>query len=57
MTEDELILFSELCRFTDYQNNNIIITTSDTSLTKIDICKDLYDDSVSKLSEVSQPQY
>lgn len=42
---------------TDYTNNNIISTSIDTSVTIIDVEKELYDDSVNKLSEVSQPQF
>ena len=42
---------------TDYTNSNILATSVDTVITMIDREKELYDDAMSKLSEVSQPQY
>ena len=57
LTQEELDLFTQLCKYTDYTNKNIITTTSDDTITMIDVQKTLYDDAVSKLSEVSQPQY
>lgn len=57
LTKKEYILISTLIRNTDYTNSNIFKTSLDTAETKIDREKELFDDSVSKLSEVSQPQY
>ena len=57
LTKKECILISTLIRNTDYTNSNIFKTSLDTAETKIDREKELFDDSVSKLSEVSQPQY
>lgn len=57
MTQDELDLFNQLCKYTDYTNKNILRTSSDDTIMMVDIQKTLYDDAVSKLSEVSQPQY
>lgn len=57
LTKEEYILISTLIRNTDYTNSNIFKTSIDTAETKIDREKELFDDSVSKLSEVSQPQY
>lgn len=57
LDQDEINLFTQLCKYTDYTNNNIFITTSDDTISMLDIQKELYDDAVSKLSEVSQPQY
>lgn len=57
LTKKEYILISTLIRNTDYTNSNIFKTSMDTAETKIDREKELFDDSVSKLSEVSQPQY
>ena len=56
-TQEDLVIINSLFHDTDYQNTNIISTSIDTSITEIDREKELYDDSVSKLSEVSQPQY
>lgn len=56
-TTKDLITIHSLFHDTDYQNTNIISTSIDTSVTEIDREKELYNDSVSKLSEVSQPQY
>lgn len=56
-TEDEIILINTLFHDKDYQNDNIITTSIDTTLSTIEVQKTLYDDAVSKLSEVSQPQY
>ena len=57
LTAAEYILIQKLIINTDYTNSNIVKTSVDTNLTTIDREKELYDDSVSKLSEVSQPQY
>ena len=55
-TNSEIILITTLFYDTDYTNSNIITTSLDTTLTNIDREKELYEDSVSKLSEVCQPQ-
>lgn len=54
--EDKTVIFS-LFHDQDYQNNNIVSTSVDTSVAEIDREKELYDDAVDKLSEVAQPQY
>ena len=57
LTPAEYILIQKLIINTDYTNSNIVKTSVDTNITTIDREKELYDDSVGKLSEVSQPQY
>ena len=57
LTKEEYILISTLIRNTDYTNSNIFKTSLDTAETKIDREKELFDDSVNKLTEVCQPQY
>ena len=57
MTDSELLLFNTLCRYTDYTNTNILTTSIDDTVTSFDDRLELYEDAVSKLSEVSQPQY
>ena len=57
LTESEYTLISSLTHNTDYTNSNIFSTTIDDTTTKIDREKELFDDSVEKLSEVCQPQY
>lgn len=54
--EDKTVIYS-LFHDQDYQNNNIVSTSVDTSITEIDREKELYDDAVEKLSEVAQPQF
>ncbi|MBE5922094.1 MAG: hypothetical protein E7269_05020 [Lachnospiraceae bacterium] len=54
--DDDILTIHILLHDTDYQNTNILSTSVDTTVTVIDREKELYDDSVSKLSEVSQPQ-
>ena len=54
--EDKTVIYS-LFHDQDYQNNNIVSTSVDTSVTEIDREKELYDDAVEKLSEVAQPQF
>lgn len=56
-TEEDFIKINTLFHDTDYQNSNILTTSIDTTLSKIDVQETLYQDAVSKLSEVSQPQY
>lgn len=56
-TDAEKIKISDLTIDTDYTNSNILITSLDTTSDRVDIAKELYDDSTSKLSEVCQPQY
>lgn len=56
LESEEVIIYS-LFHDTDYQNTNILTTSIDTSITEIDRELELYNDSISKLSEVSQPQY
>lgn len=56
-TEQDIITINTLFHDTDYTNTNILTTSVDTTITTIDREKELYDDSVSKLSEVSQPQF
>ena len=54
--EDKTVIYS-LFHDQDYQNNNIVSTSVDTSVTEIDREKELYDDAIEKLSEVAQPQF
>lgn len=56
-TNDEKIVIYSLFHDEDYQNSNILSTSVDDSITEIDREKELYEDAVKKLSEVSQPQY
>ena len=56
-TSSDLITIRSLFHDTDYQNSNIFSTSLTTTRTEIDCELELYEDSVSKLSEVSQPQY
>lgn len=56
-TVSDLITIRSLFHDTDYQNTNIFSTSLTTTRTEIDCELDLFNDSVSKLSEVSQPQY
>lgn len=56
-TENDIFVINSLFHDTDYQNTNILSTSVDTTITMIDREKELFDDSVSKLSEVSQPQF
>lgn len=56
-TDEEIVLLTTLLHETDYINDNILATSIDTTVTKVDKEKELYDDSVSKLSEISRPQY
>lgn len=56
-TTSDLITIRSLFHDTDYQNTNILSTSLTTTRTEIDCELELYEDSVSKLSEVSQPQY
>lgn len=57
LTEKEYILIQTLIHSTDYSNSNIFTTSLDTTVTKIDAEKSLFDDSRDKISEVSQPQF
>ena len=57
LTSDELKLFYNLCRYSDYTNSNFIVTSIDEPEDIIDTEVELYEDAVNKLSEVSQPQY
>lgn len=57
LSEDDIALFYTLGHHTDYQNSNIFTTSIDDAISTVDISHDLYEDAVSKLSEVSQPQY
>lgn len=56
-TDEEIVLVTTLLHETDYVNENILATSVDTAVTKVDKEKELFDDSVSKLSEISRPQY
>ena len=56
-SEDDIILIHTLFHDTDYTNSNILTTSIDTTLTTLDVQKELFDDATSKLVEVSQPQY
>lgn len=55
-TQEEIVTVNTLFHDTDYTNNNILATSIDTAVTKIDKQRELYDDSVDKLSELCQPQ-
>lgn len=57
LTDNELVIINTLIHTKDYQNNNILTTSIDTTITEIDREKELYDDSVSKLSEACEPQF
>lgn len=57
LTDEDMNIVSVLLHETDYQNSNIFTTSIDTTLTKIDVEEALYQDSVDKLYEVSQPQF
>ena len=56
-TEQELIIVDTLTHDTDYVNNNILTTSVDTTITRLDREVELYNDSEDKLSEVCQPQF
>lgn len=56
-SDDDKVLIYTLFHDTDYTNNNILTTSIDTTLTTLDVQLDLYNNAVSKLVEVSQPQY
>ena len=56
-SSDDIKLIHTLFHDTDYTNANIITTSIDTTLTTIDVQKELFDDATSKLVEVCQPQY
>jgi|GEM_PF-1681093 len=55
--ESDYITVTNLFYDMDYQNNNIITTSLDTTVTTIDVQETLYQDAIEKLSEVAQPQY
>ena len=55
-TEKEKVVINTLFHDTDYQNGNIVSVSTNTVQDKIDVEKELYNDCVKKLSEVSQPQ-
>lgn len=57
LTDNEIVVINTLGHDTDYTNSNILTTSFDTTITKIDVERELYNDAVSKLSEVSRPQY
>lgn len=57
LTTEELRIVATLTVDSDYVNNNILTTAVDTTITKIDREMELYEDSVNKLIELSQPQY
>lgn len=56
-TNQDIVTIHTLFHDTDYTNTNILTTSVDTTLTTIDREKELFDDAISKLSEVSQPQF
>lgn len=56
LTKKELEIIARLTIDTDYTNNNIITTSLDTTITRIDREMELYENSLDKLSEVCQPQ-
>ena len=55
--ESDYVTINNLFYDMDYQNNNIITTSLDTTVTTIDVQETLYQDAIEKLSEVAQPQY
>lgn len=57
LTKDELIIVNSLIYTKDYQNKNILSTSVDTTITIIDREKELYDDCISKISELCEPQF
>ena len=57
MNSNDLIVFYRLQKYKDYQNENIMSTSVDTTVSIIDREKELFDDSTNKLIEVSQPQF
>jgi hypothetical protein len=56
-TEDEINYIKTLFIDTDYTISNIFSTSLDDTSTMIDRQLELYEDAMSKLSEVSRPQY
>ena len=57
ITDAEFKILYPLLKSTDYSNTNILTTSIDTTLTKIDVEKELYEDALDKVSELCQPQY
>lgn len=56
-SSDNLKIFRLLVHEANYSNENIVVTSLDDILTKIDIAEELYQDAHNNLSVVSQPQY
>lgn len=56
-TDDELKILNSLYIDTDYSNENIITTSSDSIVSKINHSTDLLNDAIEKLSISAQPQY
>lgn len=56
-SSDNLKIFRLLIHEANYSNENIVVTSLDDILTKIDIAEELYKDSYNNLAIVSQPQY
>jgi len=56
-TTDELNTINILNIDTDYANDNILVTETNTSIEAIDVANDLYLDATEKLISLSQPQY
>lgn len=54
---EQLLTINRLLHDKVYTNSNIVTTSVDTALTRIDVQETLYQDGLDKLSEVSQPQY
>lgn len=56
-SSDNLKIFRLLVHEANYSNENIVVTSLDDILTKIDIAEELYQDAHNNLAVVSQPQY
>lgn len=56
-SDDNLKIFRLLIHESNYSNDNIVVTSPDDILSKIDIAEELYQDAQNHLGIVSQPQY
>lgn len=56
-SSDNLKIFRLLIHEANYSNENIVVTSLDDILSKIDIAEELYNDGYNDLAIVSQPQY
>lgn len=56
-TDEDILILTHLYRQADYSNENIDITSLDTTVTSVKQVKTLYDDAVKELYIESHPQY